>query len=538
VVLAGALRLYAPGTSPPGMHPDAASNAWNAQCLLETGKDWSGTSWPFLTSRGFGQGQSTLYYYLLLPLQAWLGMSPSVTVLPSAITGTLSILLLYLAGARAFGRLAGVLAAAIAALMPWHLFLSRWGHESGIVPFLTAAPLAAIFAARLPFDERDPERAHVGLATIGGLLAGLACYGYLAVRVFLPAGLTLAAILNGRNVAAFTRSRNGRRALAGFLLGLMLTLGPLASRHATDPTIGKRAREFTSWSESDDGATRMLKVAARYPGSLSPAFLFGRGDRFGLHAIPGSGPLPAYVAPLLVAGLVALFFTYRTNPSSRTLVALVAVYPLADALARHDGPHLLRTSPGIAPLALLAGLGAASAFTWLAARKRAAAWAAAGAIAVWASLHAARFGRAYFVGYDRQVDTRQYFNADLLEAIAWVKPRFPVTDELWISMTVSSAMEQPFVLALVGLDYDPKQWFADPKDVVRREDTDRLRAVGKIHFIFEPADADALRGLSTDGRPERVLVIARPGEWHRGAPVHTVYLPDGRPSFLIYDLTL
>jgi 4-amino-4-deoxy-L-arabinose transferase-like glycosyltransferase len=538
VALAAALRLYAPGTSPPGMHPDAASNAWNVQCLLANGTDWSGASWPILTSRGFGQGQSTLFYYLLLPFQAALGMSPSTTVLPSAVTGTLAVLLLYVAGRRFFGTLAGLMAAAVAALMPWPIFLSRWGHESGIVPFLTAAPLAAIAIAGLPFSEREPEKGRPGLALLAGLLTGLACYGYLAMRVFFPAGLLLAGVLNARALLDFLEHTNGRRTLAAFALGLAATLGPLAWSHATDPYIAKRAGEFTSWSAQDGWSERVAKVAARYPGTLGPDFLFVRGDRFGIHTIPGSAPLRGYAAPLLLAGIAAVCLTLKRSPASRTLLALTLAYPLADALARHDGPHLLRSAPGIAALSLLAGLGAASTLTWLSRLKRAPAVAVACALALWVAISTARFVGPFYRDFNRDATMVQYFNADLLEALDWVKPRFAGADELWVSMTVSSAMDQPFVLALVGLDYDPKRWFSEAKETVHREDTDRIRSVGKIHFIFAGDDAAPLRALSQDSAQSHVLVIARPGEWHRGEPVHTVFLPDGRPSFQIFDVTL
>ena len=538
VLVAAAARLYAPGTSPPGMHPDAASNAWNARCLLATGTDWSGTPWPILTSKGFGQGQSTLYYYLLMPFQAVGGMSAATTVLPSAVTGTLSILLLYLAAARMFGRPAGLIAAAVAALMPWHIFLGRWGHESGIVPFLTAAPLAAIAAAGLPLTEKDPRNARPGVALAAGLATGLACYGYLAMRVFLPAGLALAALLNFDAVLGFLRHPTGRRAVGAFTLGAAVTLGPLAWSHVTNPFIAKRAGEFTSWSASDGYGTRIAKIAARYPGTLGPDFLFVRGDRFGIHTLPSSGPLRGYAAPLVLAGLVTAATAFRRSASARTLIALLLAYPLADALARHDGPHLLRSAPGIAPLAMAAGLGGASLYAWAAAKKRALAIGLSCAIAAWAVVSTARFAHTYFGAYNRDVTTWQYFNADLLEALAWVKPRFAGVDQLWVSMTVSSAMDQPFVLCLVGLNYDAKQWFADSRDVVHRGDTDLVRSVGKIHFIFEAADAAALRELGTNDRPDHVLIIARPGEWRRGEPVHTVFLPDGRPSFLIYDVTL
>lgn len=538
VVAAAVLRFWALGTSPPGMHPDAASNAWNARCLLAAGRDWSGTAWPLLTSRGFGQGQSTLYYYALMPFQALAGMTPATTAMPSAFTGTLSIVLIYAAGAALFGRSAGLLAAALAAVMPWHLFLSRWGHESGIVPFLAAAPLAALVAARLPFTERDPGRARPWHALGAGLAVGCACFGYLALRVFWPAALLLAAAMNARAMTGGLRHRRARVAILAFALGLAVTLGPLAWRHATDPMIGKRAGEYTAWSADDTAGRRIAKVAARYPGTLGPDFLFVHGDRFGIHALPGSGPLGGYVAPLLLAGLAALVAGARTDPGARTVAALLVAYPLADALARHDGPHLLRSAPGIVPIALVAGLGGVRAFEWLAARRRAAALGAGGLLAVWCAVSTTRFASTFYGAYNRNADTWQYFNADLLEAIAWVKPRFAEADALYVSMSVSSAMDQPFVLALVGLDYDPQAWFRDRTEVLRREDTDVVRAVGKIRFLFDAQDAAALRALAANDRQDRVLIIARPGEWRSGVPVHTVLLPDGRPSFLIYDVRL
>jgi hypothetical protein len=151
---------------------------------------------------------------------------------------------------------------------------------------------------------------------------------------------------------------------------------------------------------------------------------------------------------MLLAGLAAAAITFRRSPSARTLIALLLAYPLADALARHDGPHLLRSAPGIAPLAMAAGLGGASLYTWAAAKKRALAIGLSCAIAAWAAFSTARFAHTYFGAYNRDVTTWQYFNADLLEALAWVKPRLADVDELWVSMTVSSAMDQPFVLSL------------------------------------------------------------------------------------------
>lgn len=538
VVVGAALRLYALGTSPPGIHPDAASNAWNARCLRATGQDWNGTSWPLLTARGFGQGQSTLDYYVIMPFQAVLGMNVISTILPSAITGILSILCIGIAGMRLLGRKAGLAAAAVMALAPWHLFLSRWGHESGLVPFLTAAPLAAIALAGLPLTERGPEGARPRWALVAGAGAGLACYGYLALRVFWPAAVGAAALANAAAFPVFVRDRRGRRAMIAFVLAFGVTLGPLAIRHLTDPTIGKRAREYTTWSPDDGAMARIGKVLARYPDAWSPGFLFVHGDWFALHKIPDSGPMRDYTLPLIAAGLVAGFAAARRDPRARAVIALFAVYPLSDALARHVGAHLLRSAPGIVPLCLLAGLGAAAGFAWLKTQGRRVVVIGTIVFTLWCAGSTAIFSRDFFVRYNRDPDIWEFFNADLLEAVTWVKPRFHDADAMFVSMSSSSAMDQPFVIALFGLDYDPAAWFADAKDVEHRADTDVVRSVGKIHFLFERKDVDALYQLAANGRPDHVIIIARPGEWHRGEPVYTVYLPDGRPSYLIYDLQL
>ena len=58
IVVGAALRLYALGTAPPGMHIDAAANAWTVSCLLERGTDWHGVAWPVFYSRGFGENQT------------------------------------------------------------------------------------------------------------------------------------------------------------------------------------------------------------------------------------------------------------------------------------------------------------------------------------------------------------------------------------------------------------------------------------------------------------------------------------------------
>lgn len=202
---AAGLRLYDLNHSPPGLHQDEAANAWNAWCLLHTGTNQAGDSWPVLYMRALGSNCSTLYVYALLPFQAVLGLGVVSTRLPAALSGILTVLLIYYVGRRLYDRTTGLAAAALLTLNPWHLQLTRWGHEAAPVPFLVMAPVALMLVARVPIlgavgaavsspnpggieptvNDRESRTSPV-LALLAGLAAGVACYGYPAVRIFVP----------------------------------------------------------------------------------------------------------------------------------------------------------------------------------------------------------------------------------------------------------------------------------------------------------------------------------------------------------------
>ena len=84
LVVGTILRVANLGQSPPGLNQDEAINAWNAHCLLKTGKDQVGVAWPIFYSRAIGENRTTLYYYFSIPFQAMGGLNVVTTRLPSA----------------------------------------------------------------------------------------------------------------------------------------------------------------------------------------------------------------------------------------------------------------------------------------------------------------------------------------------------------------------------------------------------------------------------------------------------------------------
>lgn len=91
-------------------------------------------------------------YFVLGWFATKLGSAPELLRLPSMIAGTLSIPLVYLVGARAVSRTAGLLAATVMTLMPFMIFYSgdgrTYGLAIGLVLGSTLAMLAGIRTGR------------------------------------------------------------------------------------------------------------------------------------------------------------------------------------------------------------------------------------------------------------------------------------------------------------------------------------------------------------------------------------------------------
>ncbi|MBL8879409.1 MAG: hypothetical protein JNG88_09850 [Phycisphaerales bacterium] len=547
ILVAAALRLFALGLGPPGLNQDEAANAWNAYCLLKTGVDQVGQPWPIFHTRALGENRSTLFIYLLMPFQAVLGLSPLSTRAAAPVFGVATVGLMYYVASRWFGRRVGLLAAGLLAINPWHIQHCRWGHESSIVPFLVILPIALLVRARLlghpcrgasvdaPNSPRDDARA--GWALAGGLSAGVACYGYPSVRIFLPVFLALAAIVAHRDWRVRWNLRRGRHACIAAAGGFFAMFAPLAVTHLVDPEINKRAEMTKVWRSQDGAIERIGKVVERYAMHFDPAFLFVRGDSWEVFSPPGGGMFLWFTLPLMLGGVVAMahrWWSMRNNAApavgidfARSL-ALLAVftltYPVGDMLSGHPSAHALRSLPGVIPLNMLAALGGVWMWDALRSRSRAAAIAASGAIALAAIGESALDNSRRMGEYNRRPRVYHDFFVDLLEACDFVRPRLAQADVVFIGDT---GMPYAYVVTLVGLQYDPHRWLIEPRDW-ERSGWDTYRRFGKLRFLSQESVVHELAQLrlASDGR--RALLIVRPEQYGQRAPLLEIKRPDGQ----------
>src|SRR5262249_10408888 len=250
-----------------------------------------------------------------------------------------------------------------------------------------------------------------------------------------------------------------------------------------------------------------------------------------------------FTLPLMIFGAMWVIAHFR-DVEARVLAALVITYPCADLLNEHDGPHGLRSIPGIIALTLLAARAAGAPFPSLARRALGFAYAVAAIIAIVGAAEAVSFVRAYFD--DRSPVKYIAFAADLVDACKRMKPRLDQYDAIFVT---GNAISHPYIYTLVITQYAPQRWFADPKTFIdgplpngwSRYEQVCLR-YGKLHFMF-PDDVNdgELERMKIDGKPQRVLMIVRPGEVFGltvPAPLMRMHDANGRETLWVIETTV
>ena len=400
LALGAGLRLDRLAETPAGLFADEAAIAANAWALGASGRDLAGTKLPLYSRlRSFevsgltGIVSQPVFQYASVPFVRLLGRTQTAARLPAVGFGVLGIAGAFLLGGALFDRRVGIAAAALLAIAPWHLHLSRVGFEAVSLPALLALAAWQIL--------RGLERPR-SLA-IGAALLALATYAYPVARVFVPLLIVGFALAYGRRVLA------KRRALAvAAVVFAVLELPNLVSlatgadrerlRETLLPWADLRHERAVAWLEDRSGgsplaarvlAERRLLVpfvfAWDYAAYLSPRFLFLEGDPNPRHHPTRLGACPLFYAPLLLTGVGALW-RRRREPASRLLLWWLFSWPIPASMAV-DAPHAIRSICALPALEVAAALGFATlavptvAGPWRAILRTAAAALAAAAVA-------------------------------------------------------------------------------------------------------------------------------------------------------------
>jgi 4-amino-4-deoxy-L-arabinose transferase-like glycosyltransferase len=176
IIIATFFRLHHIKTTPPGLYPDEAVNAYDATLANKSGDykvyypENNGREGLFMNVQAFA-------------IKAFGIHEPWVLRFPSAIFGILTVLGMYFIGRELFDKRIGLLAAFFTATNVWHITFSRIGFRAITAPFFLVFALGFLLYALRKADTGSKRPWYLLLAAFGGIIFGLGFYSYIAYRV-------------------------------------------------------------------------------------------------------------------------------------------------------------------------------------------------------------------------------------------------------------------------------------------------------------------------------------------------------------------
>lgn len=195
IFLGGFLRIYNLLGSPPSLNWDEAAWGYNAYSISETLRDEYGKVLPVFT-RSFDEYKPTLPLYLMIPSIKIFGLNELGVRFPSALMGTLTIVLIFLLARQVFKdeRIA-LVSSFVFAIEPWSVHLSRVYYDANeALFFLLLGFLLFLYSKKRHF-----------LLTFSIFSFMLSMYTYNANKLLVPLFLSALIVLNAGNLRQYSK---------------------------------------------------------------------------------------------------------------------------------------------------------------------------------------------------------------------------------------------------------------------------------------------------------------------------------------------
>lgn len=516
VIAAGLLRFWGLTRVPPALNSDEVAIGYNAYSVLQTGKDEYGTSYPFLF-RSFDDYKMPVYVYLVSAGIKIFGYGDFAVRFPSALAGTLTVLMTYLLVRKLFVRRRVALASALfLAISPWAIQFSRAGYEANVaVLFIVSATYLFLCGLKKGW-----------LLIVSSVLYSLAVWTYLTPRIFVP--------LLALGLGVMYRKELLRKkyfALAAVSIALLMLL-PVV-RMSLSPQGQMRASGVSAFADPDiirKSAERLARDRVAGMGLLTvfdnrriayaltfirgyfehfdPTFLFL--DRsVEKYRAPDVGLLYLFDLPFILAGLYML--AKERGQGSRLLFWWAVISPVAAAFTLQL-PHPVRTLVFLPSLQIIS---------------------AVGFVSLWDKKTWVRIAVIVFMTVNVLFYLHQYYVVlPVEEAGAWYYGRMQMTQKIneyrnsFDTVYVSNSLDFPYIFYLYYAGVNPAQYLKQG-GTVSGGFNEQGNHFSNIKF----------RSISPSLREsgKKILFVGLPGEVFRQSLVRdTVYFPDGTPGISFF----
>jgi 4-amino-4-deoxy-L-arabinose transferase-like glycosyltransferase len=457
MIVGAALRLYNIGEIPSGFNQDEAVYSYDAYSLTKSGRDHLGHPLNLIGFETYGDWTPPMHSILLTPAAALFGLDIVAFRTWTVFLALALIPVMYLLAKLLFVRTwAGVTAAWIVALLPWHVAESRWVHPSAIVPTVTALLIFALV-------EAARER-HGRWLVAAAVLAVMGLAIYPSLRAYVGFLIVAAVVSWWRWYLCIPLKTI---ALAGLIVCAVAI--PTYAFIFLDEAGGMRMREVSVFTENSFYLPAGTEVDARflagqYADYFMPRFILQDAGDYYPRVLPeGVGVLPIAVVGMVLAGVVGLVVTI-VRPTDRwqrsiaifLLIALVT-YPLSGAVSA-PSPVAVRVIHGIPVIVLIAVFGLSWLYSWALRRltwgsqkrKRYLMGIAGAALALLFVAQSAEQNDRYFS--DFAAESASDFHHGFPEVVDYTLRNQILYDEIWIAH-----VNEPYIYYLFLDEMDPAQ---------------------------------------------------------------------------------
>ena len=531
-----ASSAYKVTQDPPSLNWDEVSIGYNAYSILKTGKDeWS----QFLPVhfKAYGEYKLPLQIYASIPGIYLFGLNELGVRITPIIYGTLTVLVMFFLGRALFdSKLAGLIAAFLLGISPWHIHLTRASFESSFATFFVT--LGVWFLVKGFKREKWLIFSMVPFA--------FSVFTYNSARIFTPLFLLVILIIYRKKLIKF------KKIILISLIVFIILLIPLlpflfsgerSARYklvsiTDDPGLIPRINENRGNSNLPQPLPRLIhnKVTyvafyftRNYLAHFTPQFLFISGAPHKQHHVQNIGELYIFQAPFLFLGLYAfirLRNRFRGLLFSWVLLAFVPV-----AITNDSIPHALRTLIAVPFYQLVSAFGFMFSLRWL--NKFSKVWriiltfVLISVVIVSLSYYLYQYYVIYPISYSKDW---QYGNKQVVKYVSEHKDEY---DEIVFTRHYG----EPHMFTLFYLKFDPAKYQNSP-NLDRFETNDWVWVLRFDKFYF-PDLGDAgtrYEDIIAKNKGKKILFIGKPGDFPENINrLKIVNFLDGKRAFEVVD---
>ncbi|OGH04098.1 MAG: hypothetical protein A2W22_06270 [Candidatus Levybacteria bacterium RBG_16_35_11] len=366
VLIAAFLRFYQIGVNPPSLTWDEAAWGYNAYSLGIDGKDEFGRFLPHDYLESFGDFKPPAYAYLdILPIKIF-GLNEFATRFPSALFGTLTVLITFFLTKRIFWKsknanFYALTSALFLAISPWHIMLSRAAFEANVATFFI---ICGVWLFLCGISDRK------WLLVLSAASFAISIYTFNTSRIVAPLLVIILVIASLKKLWQIKK-----QTIVSLIVGVMIilpTAGFLLSPQAqlrfkevnifTDIEVVKTANQQIAndkgaiWSKLIHNRRVLYGVeyVKHYFDNLGPRFLFIRGDGNPKFSTQEVGEMYVFDIPFFIVGILFLIKKKEGNWWLIPIWLLMSIVPAATA---RETPHALRIETALPTFQILSAYG-------------------------------------------------------------------------------------------------------------------------------------------------------------------------------------